>query len=78
MLHHPNVSLTTDGGAAPYHHGEDTRSAGLITLDDRLIKQAQTLSLPEGDEFELLSEEELYAEFEKEETQHEKEQSSKA
>ena len=78
VLHHPNVSLTTDGGADPYHHGADTRSAGLITLDDRLIKQAQTLSLPEGDEFELLSEEELYAEFEKEETQHEKEQSSKA
>ncbi len=78
VLHHPNVSLTTDGGAAPYHHGEDTRSAGLITLDDRLMKQAQTLSLPESDEFELLSEEELYAELDKEETQHEKEQSSKA
>lgn len=72
MLHHPNVALTTDGGAAPYQHGQDTRSAGMITLDDRLIGQAQSFSLPESDEYELLSEEDLYAEIEKEEKQHEK------
>lgn len=78
VLHHPNVALTTDGGAAPYQHGEDTRSAGMIALDDRLIGQAQTITLPEGDEYELLSEEDLYAEIEKEETQHEEKQPSKA
>lgn len=72
VLHHPNVALTTDGGAAPYQHGQDTRSAGMITLDDRLIGQAQSFSLPESDEYELLSEEDLYAEIEKEEKQHEK------
>ena len=78
VLHHPNVALTTDGGAAPFQHGEDTRSAGMIALDDRLIAQAQTLSLPESDEYELLSEEDLYVEIEKEETQHEEKQPSKA
>ena len=72
ILHHPNVSLTTDGGAAPYQHGEDTRSVAVIAVDDRLIGQAQTLTPPEGDEYELLSEEDLYAEIEKEEKQHEK------
>ena len=78
VLHHPNVALTTDGGAAPYQHGEDTRSVAMIAVDDRLIGQAQTLTLPEGDEYELLSEEDLYAEIEKEETQHEEKQPSKA
>ena len=78
VLHHPNVALTTDGGAAPYQHGEDTRSVATIAVDDRLIGQAQPLSLPESDEYELLSEEDLYAEIEKEETQHEEKQPSKA
>ena len=78
VLHHPNVALTTDGGAEPYSHGEDTHSVGMITVDDRLIEQAQTLALPEGDDYELLTEEELIAEIEKEEKQHEEKQSAKA
>ncbi len=78
VLHHPNVALTTDGGAEPYSHGEDTHSVGMITVDDRLIEQAQTLALPESDDYELLTEEELIAEIEKEEKQHEEKQSAKA
>ena len=40
ILKHPNVKLTTDGGAEPYRHGEDTRSIASIRLDPELLKQA--------------------------------------
>ena len=33
ILKHPHVKLTTDGGAAPYRHGEDTRSIASILFD---------------------------------------------
>ena len=76
ILKHPNILLTTDGGGEPYIHGADTRSAWAITVDDSLKKQAQTLSLPEGVEYELLSDEEILAEIELEEKQHENNEQS--
>ena len=76
ILKHPNILLTTDGGGEPYIHGEDTRSAWAIAVDDSLKKQAQTLSLPEGVEYELLSDEEILAEIELEEKQHENNEQS--
>ena len=78
ILKHPNILLTTDGGAEPYIHGSDTRSACAVTLDDSLKAQAQTLSLPEGIDFELLSEEEILAQFEQEEKPNESKQKPKA
>ena len=40
ILKHPNVALTTDGGAAPYVHGEDTRSIAAISIDTQLPENA--------------------------------------
>ena len=55
------MKLTTDGGAEPYQHGEDTRSIASIQLDPQLLKQAAE---PDSDaaakhDFILLTEEEL-------------------
>jgi type IV secretion system protein VirD4 len=48
ILKHPNVKLTTDGGAGPYRHGIADH-----TLDWQLV------SLKENSDYELLSDEEL-------------------
>ena len=60
ILHHPNVSLTTDGGAPAYKHGEDTRSIASMefSFDPKLIKEAEKIGADNHD-FILLSEEEL-------------------
>ena len=60
ILHHPNVSLTTDGGAPAYKHGEDTRSIAYMefSFDPKLIKEAEKIGADNHD-FILLSEEEL-------------------
>ena len=60
ILKHPNVKLTTDGGAEPYRHGEDIRSIASIQFDPELLKQAAEVELDAGQHrFILLSEEEL-------------------
>ena len=60
ILKHPNVKLTTDGGAEPYRHGEDTHSIASIQLDPELLKQAAEVELDTGQHhFILLTEEEL-------------------
>ena len=60
ILHHPNVSQTTDGGAPAYKHGEDTRSIASMSFefDPLIVKQAQKIDAEKHD-FVLLSEEEL-------------------
>ena len=52
--------MTTDGGAAPYLHGEDTRSIASIQFDPELLKQAAA-ETPANEELDymLLTEEEL-------------------
>ena len=64
ILKHPNVALTTDGSAAPYQHGADTLSIASIQLDENLISQAEEPDLA-GCDFELLTEEELEEQFNK-------------
>lgn len=64
ILKHPNVALTTDGSAAPYQHGADTLSIASIQLDESLISQAEEPDLA-GYDFELLTEEELEEQFNK-------------
>lgn len=62
ILKHPNIALTTDGGASAYKHGEDTRSYASIQIDPDLLEQAVDLNLADYD-FELLCEEELEEKF---------------
>ena len=61
ILKHPNVKLTTDGGAEPYRHGEDTHSMASIRFDEELLKQAAKADEQDAGEhhFILLTEEEL-------------------
>jgi type IV secretion system protein VirD4 len=74
ILHHPNVSQTTDGGAPAYKHGEDTRSIASMSFefDPLIVKQAHKTDAEKHD-FVLLSEEELEELIdEKEKKEHEK------
>ena len=60
ILKHPNVKLTTDGGAEPYRHCEDSHSIASIQFDPQLLKQAAEMELDaENHDFILLTEEEL-------------------
>ena len=58
ILKHPNVALTTDGGAAPYEHGVDTRSIAAISIDPQLLNEAVNINEPVH-HYELLASEEL-------------------
>ena len=60
ILQHPNVSLTPDGGAAPFVHGEDTRSIASVTIDKELLEEAREIT-EEVHRYEILSSEELDA-----------------
>ena len=60
ILRHPNISLTTDGKAKPFLHGEDTRSVASITLDPVLLEQAVDYDTGGAEpQYELLSDEEM-------------------
>lgn len=58
IMKHPNLALTTDGGAPAYVHGEDTRSFASIIIDEQLLEQAVSYD-GAASNYELLSEEEL-------------------
>ena len=57
ILKHPNVSLTTDGGAEPYVHGEDRVSLADVRIDLKAMKNAES-SVTE-DEYFFFSDEEF-------------------
>lgn len=60
ILRHPFIKLTTDGGAKPFLHGEDTRSIAALRFEPELLERAKGLSPDiEGLDFLLLTEEEL-------------------
>ena len=65
ILKHPNIKLTTDGGAEPYRHGEDTHSIVSIRFDKELLKQAVEKDGQDAPKhrFILLTEEELEQKF---------------
>ena len=65
ILKHPNIKLTTDGGAEPYRHGEDTHSIVSIRFDKELLKQAAEKDGQDAPKhcFILLTEEELEQKF---------------
>lgn len=58
IMKHPNLALTTDGGAPAYVHGQDTRSFASIIIDEQLLEQAVSYD-GAASNYELLSEEEL-------------------
>ena len=65
ILKHPNIKLTTDGGAEPYRHGEDVHSIVSIRFDKELLKQAAEKDGQDAPKhrFILLTEEELEQKF---------------
>ena len=77
ILKHPNVTLTTDGKAAPYQHGLDNLSIASIVFDK--ARQEQTGQEPKVDEdrYELTSDEEI-EEFLKKQEENEHEETQKA
>ena len=68
IMRHPNISGTADGKAAAYRHGAVTNSRATIVFekDTGLAKQPD-ITLPDGETYELLSEEDLEQLFTKEE-----------
>lgn len=74
ILKHPNIALTTDGGAEPYRHGEDCISIAALSIDEGLLKKAGAEPVSE-DEYLFFCEEELEELLQKkmEEKQHEQE-----
>ena len=74
VLKHPNIALTTDGGAEPYRHGEDSISIAALSIDEGLLKKAGAEPVSE-DEYLFFCEEELEELLQKktEEKQHEQE-----
>jgi type IV secretion system protein VirD4 len=75
ILRHPNVGGTADGKAEPFRHGEITESIATLIFDEDIDpEELPEIKLPDGAEYELLSEEDLEEFFEnqKEDTPHEK------
>ena len=40
ILKHPNLKLTTDGGADPYRHGQDVISFASFDINEKMLKEA--------------------------------------
>ena len=79
ILKHPNVKLTTDGGAEAYRYGEDTCSVATVRFDKELLKQAAEKDTDNTvkHRFILLTEEELEDKFIELEEQENAEQQEK-
>lgn len=58
IMRHPNIRLTTDGGAEPYQHGEDLISIATLEIDENLLRKANSDPVGE-DEYLFFCEEEL-------------------
>jgi type IV secretion system protein VirD4 len=73
LLRHPDVSGTADGKAEVFRHGAVTESVAAIVFDGNLDPaKLPELELPEGESYELLSEEDLENLFNKEDNPNEK------
>lgn len=58
---HPNIALTTDGGAEPYNHEKEGYNLATLVFDESLMKAPKTDPEDvEEDEFVILTEEEIY------------------
>lgn len=63
-LRHPNVALTTDGGAEPFRHGEDALSIASVSLENIDPESAEILDVGKHD-YLIFTEEELEEEINK-------------
>jgi type IV secretion system protein VirD4 len=60
ILRHPNVGGTADGKAGRFMHGEVTESVATLVFDEDIDPaKLPEINLPDGEEYELLSEEDL-------------------
>ena len=58
---HPNIALTTDGGAEPYSHEKEDYNLATLVFDQALMNAPKTDPEDvEEDEFVILTEEEIY------------------
>ena len=58
---HPNIAMTTDGGAKPYSHEKKNYNLATLVFDESLMKEPKTDPEDiEEDEFVILTEEEIY------------------
>lgn len=74
ILKHPNVELSADGKAPPYEHGTTNNAIATLAFDRLSRTGDPMMELPET-EYELLSDEEIEAQFLlNEEDTHEKTQ----
>ena len=72
IMTHPLVSHTPDGGAPPYLHGGTEHAVAVMQLSDRLPPPDITAEPSESEtQYELLSNEELEAIYEQEESHNE-------
>jgi type IV secretion system protein VirD4 len=79
ILRHPRVGGTADGKAEVFRHGAVTESVASVVFDEGIDPaKLPEITLPEGESYELLSEEDLELLFEKEDSSHEKEQQAHA
>ncbi len=79
ILHHPNVSRITDGGAESYRHGEDLHSFAVLGVNETLLKACKENPVDE-DDYLFFCEEELEELLKKkmEEMKHEQEKQAEA
>lgn len=79
ILHHPNVSRITDGGAESYRHGEDLHSFAVLGVNETLLKACKENPVDE-DDYLFFCEEELEEFLKKkmEEMKHEQEKQAEA
>ena len=76
IMKHPNIKLTEDGGAEPYVHGtveEDVADISIIGMREINKDEASVEGKPEDTGYELISDEDLLEEIEKEEKQNDEE-----
>ena len=66
ILKHPNLSLTADGKAPPYMHGEPTQAVATIVFDRDIPENAVEFK-PVSTPYELLSDEDIAELFSEEE-----------
>ncbi len=77
ILKHPNISLTEDGGAAPYVHGESVGDIAGIEIIEYLDEKNKSKETVEPTGYELVSEADLLKEIEKEEKENAENEANK-
>ena len=60
IMRHPSVAVTADGKSAVFRHGAVTESIASIVFDGDIdVSKLEAINIPDGENYELLSEEDL-------------------